>query len=89
MSGEARCEPGQQELVCLRTLIADVDLIAELADRSEFVQTQMECVGDAGAVKVPVRAGKLWVRCLLRAPAALRATDDAMLVHFLKVKFPL
>lgn len=85
MASDRQCEPGLQELVCLHTLIVDEDLIAELADRSEFVRTQLQCVGDAGSVQVPVWAGKLWVRCLLRTPAALRATGDATLVQFLKV----
>ena len=82
-------EAAPQELVCLRTLLADVDLIQELAQRSEFLRTQVECNGDAGSVKVPVWAGKLWVRCLLKTPATLRATDDATLVKFLKVRIVL
>lgn len=92
--GDEACEPGlEEELVCLRTLVAE-DLIAELSERSEFVKTQLECNGDdsvvaIGAVKVPARAGKLWVRCLLRSTGALRTTSHATLVLFIKVLFVL
>lgn len=88
MSAKEAYASGVQELVCLRTLLAE-DLIAELAERSEFVKTQFECQDEnssVGDVKVPTPAGKLWVRCLLRSPAALRATDDGTLVQFVQVR---
>lgn len=88
LSGDAVCQPGHgDELVRLRTLIAE-DLVAEVAERSAFIRTQVHCLGeggDLGAVKVPAAAGKRWMTSLLRAPAALRATDDATLGLFLKV----
>jgi hypothetical protein len=78
--------PAHDELVCLSTFVAE-DLIDELVERSIFVRSQAEDVGeDVGAVKVPASTGKLWMRCLLRSPAALRATDEAKVITFLEVQ---
>lgn len=94
VSGDVACEDGlhgDEKLVCLSTLIAE-DFFAEVADRSEFISAQLDCIGeggDVGDVKVPAGAGKLWVRCLLRAPAALHASDDSTLVQFLKASISL
>lgn len=74
-------------LVCLRELVSE-DLVAELAVRSKFICTQVRCIGDGGdvgAVKVPARAGKLWVACLLRSDHLRVSADTTTLVQFLKV----
>lgn len=93
--GDAACEEGVHDddstLVCLGTLIAQV-FFPDLAERSVFISAQLDCIeegGDFSQVKVPAGPGRLWVRCLVRAPAALQGADNGRLASFLKVRFSL